>query len=143
MVKMISLKCPECGAHLSIEEGHKQCFCQYCGTKIMLDDGSKTYTYRHVDEARIKEAEVEKLIRLKELEIEEQKRALEEKTKAFKIKASIILGIVGAILMVIGYAGGDATGNPDSSIYMFSMIGLFAFMAIGWIWLAGSHKNDK
>lgn len=29
MVKIISLKCPECGADISIEEGHKQCFCQF------------------------------------------------------------------------------------------------------------------
>lgn len=143
MVKMVSLKCPECGARLSIEEGHRQCFCQYCGTKIMLDDGSKTYTYHRVDEARLKEAEVEERIRLKELEIEEQRRISKEKTKLFKIKASIILGIIGAILMVVGFVGGEATGNPDSSIYMFAFIGLFAFGAIMWIWIGGSNENDK
>ena len=54
MVKIISLKCPECGADISIEEGHKQCFCQYCGAKIILDDGNTTHTYHKVDEARIK-----------------------------------------------------------------------------------------
>lgn len=41
MVKMIALKCPECGSKLQIEDGHKECFCQYCGHKILLDDGNK------------------------------------------------------------------------------------------------------
>ena len=41
MVKMIALKCPECGSKLLIEYGHKECFCQYCGHKILLDDGNK------------------------------------------------------------------------------------------------------
>lgn len=81
MMKIISLKCPECGADIDIEEGHKQCFCKYCGTKILIDDGNSTYTYRKVDEARIKEAEVDKAIRLKELEIDQEKNLQFEKNK--------------------------------------------------------------
>ena len=52
----------------------------------MLDDGSveTTYTYRKVDEARIKEAEVDKLIRLKELEIKQKELDRKAKSKTFK-----------------------------------------------------------
>ena len=32
-IKFVSIKCPECGATLDIEEGRKQIFCSYCGTK--------------------------------------------------------------------------------------------------------------
>ena len=39
-MKVVSLTCPGCGANLSIEDGRKQCFCEYCGMKIMLDDES-------------------------------------------------------------------------------------------------------
>lgn len=134
MIKVVPLKCPGCGANLSVEEGRKQCFCQYCGTKIIIDDGSTTHTYRKVDEARMKEAEAEKLIRLKELEIEENKRVSQEKNKVMKIKASILLGIVGSILLVVGFAAGNATGNPESALYYISFIGLFALMTIGFIW---------
>lgn len=70
MIKTISLKCPECNANISVDENLKQCFCQYCGTKIMIDDGSTSHTHRTVDEAEIKEN-----IRLKELELEEKKYA--------------------------------------------------------------------
>ena len=50
--------------------------CPECSDSLMNFeyDGSveTTYTYRKVDEARIKEAEVDKLIRLKELEIKQK-----------------------------------------------------------------------
>ena len=34
MVKIISVKCPECNASISIEDNRKECFCQYCGTIV-------------------------------------------------------------------------------------------------------------
>lgn len=141
MIKMISVKCPECGANISIENDRKFCFCQYCGTKVMMDDGSATYTYRKVDEARIKEAELKQAVRLKELEIEENKRQAAEKTKMLKIKASIILAIVGVIFLIIGFVGGSATGDPDSPVYAMAFVGLFALMAIFFIWITGVDKK--
>ena len=35
-VKLIYVKCPECGAALDIEEDRKEAFCSYCGTKVLL-----------------------------------------------------------------------------------------------------------
>lgn len=104
MVKIISLKCPECGADISIEEGHKQCFCQYCGAKILIDDGTTTHTYRKVDEARIKEAEVEREIRLKELELELYDKQTKEKNQKLRHKylnAAICIAILISILFMI------------------------------------------
>lgn len=92
-MKVISLKCPECNASLSIEEGRTQCFCQYCGTKILLDDGSTTHTYRKIDEARLKEAEV----RLRELEIEQEEKRANRKKSKLKIAATIFLGIISVL----------------------------------------------
>lgn len=97
-MKLISLKCPECKADLNIEEGRKICYCQYCGTKILIDDNSSTNTYRKVDEARIKEAEVDKAIRLKELEIEQMKLQNEEKAKHRSKKFMMVIGITTLIL---------------------------------------------
>ena len=34
-IELISIKCPECGATLSIEENREQAYCTYCGTKIL------------------------------------------------------------------------------------------------------------
>ena len=128
MVKMVSLKCPECDATLSIAEGRKQCFCEFCGAKIIIDDGSTTNVYR--DEARIKEAEVREQIRLKELELEVDERKQKRKILKIKVIISIILGILGGILSVIPFANG-------------TMLDLLCFVIIAWIWLGGAISNDK
>ena len=133
MVKMVSLKCPECDATLSIAEGRKQCFCEFCGAKIIIDDGSTTNVYR--DEARIKEAEVREQIRLKELELEVDERKQKRKILKIKIIISIILGIVGLILVAAPYTV-DANGT-------IGLMGLLCFVSIFWIWIAGDISNDK
>ena len=70
-IRFISIKCPECGASLEIEEGRKQAFCTYCGAKVLIyDENHHEYTYRTIDEASLLQANV----RLKELEYEEKKR---------------------------------------------------------------------
>ena len=134
MVKIISLKCPECGADISIEEGHKQCFCQYCGAKIMIDDGSTTHTYRKVDEARIKEAEVDKLIRLKELEIKQKEAERKGKIKILKIKAVLLLVFTGAIVIIFGQLRDYA---------MLEMCGLFPIIVALFVVMSLSDSEDK
>ena len=63
--------CPSCGANLTIDDEDRDfAFCQYCGGKIMLDDYRSTQ--RIVDEAKLKQAETDRIIKLKEIEIEER-----------------------------------------------------------------------
>ena len=52
-VNFTSVKCPECGASLPIEEGRTQVFCSYCGTKVIVTNDNE-YIYRHIDEAGVK-----------------------------------------------------------------------------------------
>ena len=92
-IKFVSVKCPECGATLDVEEGRKQLFCSYCGTKVMIDNDNE-YIYRHIDEAGIKQAEADKLIRLKELELEEKEN---EKSRKGRYLAFAIAGGLAAI----------------------------------------------
>lgn len=74
-MKLISMICPHCGAQLSIDLDRRQAFCQYCGTKLLLDDeNSININNRIVDEARLKEAEV----RLKELEYQHEREIRQE-----------------------------------------------------------------
>ena len=143
MINIIALKCPECGANLEIENNRKQCYCQYCGAKIIVDNGSITYTYRKVDEARIREAEVNELIRMKELELEEKQQAENEKSKKRKVEATVLLGIIGSLLLMIGLFGGAATGNDDSPVYFIAFIGLFCLLAIAFIWSNGDSDIKK
>ncbi|WP_294909160.1 hypothetical protein [uncultured Ruminococcus sp.] len=43
-MKLITQKCPACGANLEIEEGRDFSYCQYCGSKILIDNEKKEYT---------------------------------------------------------------------------------------------------
>ena len=40
-IKMVPVKCPNCGAQMQIEEGRKEAFCTYCGSKFLIDDGEE------------------------------------------------------------------------------------------------------
>lgn len=67
-VKFISIKCPECGANLVMEQDRKVMFCSYCGRKIMMVDENEfkyDVTHRHVDVAKIREVEEEAEIKKK------------------------------------------------------------------------------
>ena len=67
-IKFTSVKCPECGASLPIEEGREKLFCSYCGVQIIMTNENE-HIYRHIDEAKIKQAEVNQAVQLKKLEI--------------------------------------------------------------------------
>jgi len=85
-----TLKCPECGATLNVEEGRTQCFCAYCGAKIMINNENE-HIYRHIDEAKIRESENRKQIRMKELEMAEAKRSREISNGVYLIALSFAL----------------------------------------------------
>lgn len=125
-IKLISIKCPECDAALQIEKGRKQCFCTYCGSKIMLENDHE-YVYRHIDEAKVKEAETDRMIRLKEIEIEEQRRLEIKKQKDFKVKLSIALGVIAFLGLGIGYTFDSAIG--------FMVVGFIAVLILAFMWL--------
>ena len=95
---MRACQCPNCNAQISLDDSRDFGFCSYCGTKIMLDDYRSTH--RVVDEARIYESETEKLIRLKELELEEKKREREHKEQKWILIGWAIAG-GGAFLMLL------------------------------------------
>ena len=47
-----AIKCPSCGANLEYNGTNPVMYCQYCGTRIVLDD---IHTEQHiVDEAKLK-----------------------------------------------------------------------------------------
>ena len=105
-INVKAIKCPSCGANLSYEEGREKMFCSFCGTAIVLTNENE-HIYRHIDEAEIKQAETERMIRLKELEIEEAKLKQSNIVRNVLIKiwigAIIAVAIIGIILGLKGY----------------------------------------
>ena len=110
-MKLIAVKCPQCGADLQIEEDQRICFCEYCGCRILIDDVDERSEQaenhnsadRHIDETRAREAELqnererrrEEECRAKEL-VKEQKRSRRRKRRRI-----ILLVILALIVYVV------------------------------------------
>lgn len=125
-VKFTSVKCPECGANLPIEEGRKKIYCSYCGTPIIMADENE-YTYRHIDEAEVKRAETEQLVHLKELEMEEKENERKRKVTAIAYSIAGSLAVIGVILMLFGK----------------SLLGMDVFLIAGCIAMFTNFQDDK
>lgn len=87
-MKLVNLKCPECSAQLKVDPSREFIYCEYCGTKILLDREEKVT--RTIDEAAIRQAEAD--IR---------KAEAEEKIELKKIRADQINGIILLIMMIV------------------------------------------
>ena len=132
MINFIAVKCPECNADLSIEEGRSMAFCTYCGAKVMINNENE-HIYRHIDEAEIKKAETDHIVQMKKLEMADDQRQVSKKHNSLKIVVSLGLLVFGLIAMASG------------SGYAM-MAGLFAIMAAAYMWLfsgiVGGNQND-
>lgn len=89
-MELHSMICPKCGGQIYFEEEQESCFCSHCGTQIYKNNpNKKSFTYRTIDDARIKESENNREIRLKELENEQKEKKFENK---FLVGMWIFLG---------------------------------------------------
>ena len=121
------LTCPKCGA--SVQQGdRKVSFCAYCGSQLLVDDGSAKVTYTTVDETRIRELEIEEARERRQME-------LEEKRRPGRVRLSIVLGSAGFLMMIVGWFAAHASGDSSSPWYMVAMMGFCFLLAVVWIWL--------
>ena len=103
-IRFIAVKCPQCEADLSIEEGRPFAFCTYCGTKVIIKDENE-HIYRNIDEARIKESETERIVRLRELELEEKEKTHERKTKMISYGIALAFVLIGSLICIVSING--------------------------------------
>ena len=129
-IKLNVIKCPECGANLQIEEGRKQMFCSYCGTKIIMTNENE-YIYRHIDDAEIAQAETNRLVEMKRMELAEKSRIQKQKIKKLKIIISIILGAI----MLISFA------IHETQMMLLGMVCALALMMM-WMGEIGNQPDD-
>lgn len=117
--KLLAVKCPECGSTLDVEEGRKQLFCSFCGSKVIITNDNE-YIIRKVDEARIVEAESKERIRRLELELEAARRAQHEPLRKILTClwiASIIL--IAGICLYLAFFSDDSLGGLSAFNCLF------------------------
>lgn len=100
-----------------------------------------------IQEEKRKRLEIELEEKRKQLEIElEEKHRQEEKNKKIikqKIIFSIILGIIGSAMIIIGCILGSNSGDPDSGLYAIAGVGIFILIAVEFIWTNNSENNES
>ena len=115
---MRKLECPSCGANLELKEDNRDfAFCEFCGAKITLDDFRSTHHV--VDEARLKEAEIEQMIKLKQLEWAEKHEQENARKRQLKTKITIILAVVGG--------GSFLLALTTNSLFFYSVLAIVFF----------------
>ena len=125
-MKYISMVCPNCGANLeNIDSELKQCYCQYCGTKIAIDDGTKVTKNYNYDEAAIIRAQTEQKIKLQEMK--QQEEDLKQLKKNKKMYYKILICAIAASLVVDFFVWIFAgTKKKIGKIEGFCMVTLYA-----------------
>lgn len=140
--QLISVKCPDCGQTLSIEENRTQAFCSYCGAKILISNENE-YIFRQVDEAGIKKAETERLIRLKELELQEQREIHGRNLRRVLTVIWIVISVV-LLIIIIGKMAGSSSGFTSGFLMLFyiggPIIGGGAYLIFKWL---PEKENEK
>ena len=64
-ITLAPMVCPQCGAQIDVPVEKDECFCMYCGTKILINNENvKTINInKHIiDEARIEEAKAKNVL---------------------------------------------------------------------------------
>lgn len=122
MQKMRSVKCPSCNANTSCDPGLAFCFCSYCGAQIALDDRSTRHTYRQIDDARIREAEVAELVRLKELEIEAARVKQGHRLTLIWIALVVFMLLASVWFFVTPDSRGNQQGAVGITLLMFDVV---------------------
>ncbi len=129
-MKLVELKCPNCGGELKVNPEREFVTCGYCHTEFKVDDEISRSETHHIitDEAKIKEVEYIKEVKLKELEMKEKEKQRESLILKIQIIVSVILGLIAVISFII----------ED-----FSFIGSFACFALMIMWSIIIGSKDK
>ena len=120
MIRMISVKCPECGAALDFEEERQTAFCSYCGTKIILHNENE-YIIRNFDEAEIRQAENDRICKMKELELEEKEES-HRRMMTFVLISVFIAAMIVCLIMIMK--------NDPMGILLLIFIITFGFIGL-------------
>jgi DNA-directed RNA polymerase subunit RPC12/RpoP len=116
-IKLVTAMCPNCGAKLEVSADRKECFCTYCGTKVLVDDGSYTVTHRTIDDAKVIKAKAE---------ADATRRRFGITSLAIRVGIFVVVAIIAVELVMglIGASRGDK--NAWLPLILTIMYGLIA-----------------
>lgn len=156
MIQTITMVCPSCGATLKTTSDREFLFCEYCGTKVMVDNNAVRLQFhiKKTDEAKIREIEAREAIEKKRIEANEaielkrfeleQQEELEWKTRrARAIKIWLIVSGVATVLGLVLYAFEGKAVTIGAALFGLGFGSLFYGALIFWIGRVVHNKKKK
>lgn len=121
--KIISLKCPSCGANLTVEKNYERYYCNYCGAEfeVELSDDVRIESIRAEANKEIEEGK-RKVEQEKIRAINERLKAKEERDSINDFKKGKPLKIIIGMMIVIGIASWMAFINYCPMAGMLAII---------------------
>ena len=103
-------------------------------------NAKKKNWFQKIEEEKRKTKELEL-----QFKIEEERRSAEEQRRIIKTKTRVttVLGIIGSLLLIIGYALGSASKNGDSGWDGLLVVGFLILISIPFIWKEKKNKKDN
>lgn len=120
-VSFVPVQCPNCGANLSVESYREYAFCSYCGTKVMINNDN-VHIYRTYDEAALRQAETDRMVRLRELELKEKEANRKRLFMLLPYAVALAFILVGAIISIFDSTTGEIAWGGGILIAMYSFL---------------------
>lgn len=98
-MNLLALSCPKCGGEIQFSDGKDSCFCPYCGAQVILDRGERIVVHRQVDEAKIRQLEIEK----ERFALEKARREEERRSRKLRNTAVLFLAVLGLLMWLFSY----------------------------------------
>ena len=125
-MNLIELKCKHCGGIMKINSDLSEITCNYCGTKILIDDAA-------LELDRVEKAKLEARIKNHEQDLKEiedrynlNEKMKERKSKSKICKLSVIFGSLDFLMGVVAFEQGHILSGITSIV----QIVLFVFAAL-------------
>lgn len=125
-MNLVHLRCPDCGAELEVDNSREFCFCQYCGTKIILEESDasvrRTKARLKTIDKFLDQREAQQIRKMENRRIREETKAEERRLKAelqhkrqiLTVIISVILFVLMAIICFYPNAFAESTASTDT-----------------------------
>lgn len=124
-MKFIDLKCENCGADLKLDPENIQAFCQYCGSKLLIDMDKLSEVLKEKEKTKQVIEREQHITKRKEMDYNYKKDKEKSDFKQFMIIEGFCFGI--PLLLCSGYF------LKDYLVYIFIGLGIALGLIISYI----------
>lgn len=103
-MRLIQMKCSNCGAPLDINLDHLQAYCPYCGQKLLIDIDKLNEIIAEKEKTKRTQMTVDRDVKIEEIknkgeQIKSESKTAESKYALYMIIAGILFFIIASILI--------------------------------------------